>query len=122
MPKQSRRKLFTMMGAGMLASRMGWAAAPDSSHTRAPQALVNAIGVRLRKSSGGTTVLAIDYGGTLDAGNHLHAIGGQLEFAHQPTERELARALKKALIQKVAQVPGVNLAARDITVVGPTFL
>jgi hypothetical protein len=84
--------------------------------------LVNAVGVRLHKSSGGATVFVIDYAGSLDAGDHLHAIGGQIEFTHLPTESELARAVKKALIQELSAAPGVGLTAQDITVVGPTFL
>ena len=121
MSNPSRRRLLTMMGTGALASRMSGAAEPGSRSAWTPRPLVNAIGVRLQKSPAGKTVLVIDFGGTLDAGDHLHAIGGRLEFAYQPTEEELARAVKKALIQKVARVPGVSLRAQDITVVGSTF-
>jgi hypothetical protein len=64
----------------------------------------------------------VDFGGSLDAGHYLHTICGQVDFAHQPTEVELARAVKKALIRQVAQSPGTSLRARDITVVSPTFL
>jgi hypothetical protein len=122
MPNSGRRRLLTLMGAGALASQAGLASEPVARNTRTPRALVNAVGVRLQKSSAGTTVIVIDYAGTLDAGNHLHAVGGQLEFAHQPTKAELARAVKDALIRIVLAEPGVSLAAQDITVVAPTFL
>jgi hypothetical protein len=122
MSNPGRRQLLAMMGAGALASRVGWAAEPEWRTSPTPRALVNSIGVRLRKSRSGATILAVNYAGTLDAGDRLHAVGGQLEFSRQPTEAGLARAVKKALILKAAREPGVSLKVRDITVVGPTFL
>lgn len=122
MSNSGRRRLLGLMGAGALASRMGWTADPGLATARTPRALVNTISVRLQRSKAGTILFAVDYAGSLDAKNHLHAIGGQLEFTHQPTEQELARAVRKALIQSATRVPGVYLRAQDITVVGPTFL
>jgi hypothetical protein len=111
-----------MIGAGALASQVSWAAEPELHASRMPRMLVNAFALRLKKSPGGTTVFVADFGGTLDAGGHLHSIGGQLEFDSLPTEAALAIAVKKAMIKKSAAEYAVNVRARDITVVAPTFL
>jgi len=97
------------------------AAEPESRASMMPRILVNAFALRLKKSPGGTTVFVADFGGTLDAGGHLHSIGGRLEFDKLPTEAALAIAVKKAMIQKSAAEYAVNIRAQDIAVVAPTF-
>lgn len=121
MSKPNRRNLFKIVGAGALASGVSWAAEPGSRTSNMPRILVNAFALRLKKSPSGTTVFVADFGGTLDAGSHLHSIGGQLEFDRMPTETALAIAVKKAMIQKSAAEFAVNLRAQDIAVVGPIF-
>jgi beta-glucosidase-like glycosyl hydrolase len=116
-----RRRLMKIVGTGALASRAAWAAEAGSAGFAVPKVLVNAISMRLKKTPSGTTVFAVDFGGTLDSGGHLHAVGGQLEFTHMPSPEGLARAVKNSLIQQMARVPGVSLRTRDITVVGPSF-
>src|SRR5579859_7371077 len=95
-----RRKLLKFVGAGALASGVSWAAEPESRGSRMPRMLVNAFALRLKKTPAGTTTFVADFGGTLDAGSHLHSIGGQLEFDKLPTEAALAFAVKKAMIQR----------------------
>ena len=121
MSKSNRRNLFKIVGAGALASGVSWATEPEMRASVMPRILVNAFALRLEKSSGGTTVFVADFGGTLDAGGHLHSIGGRLEFDSLPTEAALAIAVKKAMMQKSAAEYAVNVRPQDIAVVGPTF-
>jgi hypothetical protein len=121
MANPDRRNLFKIIGAGALASGVSLAAERELRASMMPRILVNAFALRLKKSPGGTTVFVADFGGSLDAGGHLHSIGGQLEFDRLPTETALANAVKKAMIQKSAVEYAVNVRAQDIAVVGPTF-
>jgi hypothetical protein len=121
MSNPDRRKLFKLVGAGALASQVSWATEPELRRPRMPRMLVNAFALSLKKSPGGTTVFVADFGGTLGADGHLHSIGGQLVFNNFPTEAALAVAVKKAMIQKSAAEYAVNIRAKDIAVIAPTF-
>src|SRR5579863_4457481 len=112
MSNPDRRNLFKMIGAGALASRVSLATEPEKRASGMPRILVNAFALRLKKSAWGTTVFVADFGGTLDAGGHLHSIGGRLEFDKLPTEAALANAVKKVMIQKSAAEYAIDIRAQ----------